>query len=155
MKSRKITDGSNLISTRCQVVLDYNLSISCQTLLGSRGFLGCFRSNRPDHGLTQFGLVWHLIINRSNIIWSPLQTIGLSNLTILTWFITGWLGLPGKRGPVSLLPPISLKKFLIKINRIIWSLAKLLETMVSTFYIFCSLGFLGFCSLEIIVYDDC
>ena len=38
--------------------------------------------------------------------------------------------------PVSLLPPRSLKNFLIKLNLIIWSLAKLLETMVSTFYIF-------------------
>ena len=40
--SRKVTAGHKLISTRCQVALDYKLSIACQTLMGSRGFLGCF-----------------------------------------------------------------------------------------------------------------
>ena len=50
--------------------------------------------------------------------------------------------------PVSLSPSMSLKNFLIKLNLIIWSLAKLLETMVSTFYIFPGLS-----SLWMIVYD--
>ena len=45
-RSRKITTGHKLIPTRCQLALNYKLSIACQTLLGSPGFLGCFGPQR-------------------------------------------------------------------------------------------------------------
>ena len=42
IRPEKNTAGHKLIPTRCKVALDYKLSLACQTLLGSGGFLSCF-----------------------------------------------------------------------------------------------------------------